>query len=210
MKVAQKLGLLLIAMCGLWWLAVSRPERTATTDGGPSSEPEAADTAIAPDPTQPAGWAAPPAAPRQREKTANSPSASTEPAPINTPEPEATRSDSPTQVAQVAAPQKQGPVEELAQRFAGESRDSSSPSADERVKSAFDDPAIPDDTLRTVECRRSVCRAELRWSPERDAAYVLGLTRAVGSFEAPLGINEAGPADADGLRPLVVYFGLKR
>jgi hypothetical protein len=113
-------------------------------------------------------------------------------------------------MSNAAVPQRQGPVEELSQRFASESRGDSSEREDARVKAAFVDPQIPSSLLENVECRRSVCRLQLRWSPQHDPGYVLGLTRAVGSFSAPLGIEEPGPADANGLRPLVVFFELSR
>jgi hypothetical protein len=98
----------------------------------------------------------------------------------------------------------------LAKRFAGESRGADSDKEDARVRAAFSDPAIPAGMLHSVECRRSACRVELRWSAEHDAAYVLGLTRAVGSFSVPVGIEGAGAPDREGARPLVLYFGLGR
>jgi hypothetical protein len=108
------------------------------------------------------------------------------------------------------APKTQGPVAELSQRFAGESRGPDSEQDEARIRAAFVDPTIPPTLLRSVECRRSVCRTELRWSEEHRAGYVLGLTRAVGDFAVPVGIEGAGPIDTDGLRPVVVYIRLAR
>jgi hypothetical protein len=108
----------------------------------------------------------------------------------------------------VAPPQSQGPFAELQQRFASESRGPSSPDAEAHIRAAFTDPAIATQTLHNVECKHSVCRAELRWSHEHNAGYVLGLTRAVGKFVVPVGIESAGPPEADGYRRVVVYIGL--
>lgn len=140
-----------------------------------------------------------PAAPPSRtQEQLEPPAAKTEPGEATTP----------AKAATAVVPTRQGPVDELAKRFAGESRGDSSTEQDARVRAAFVDPAIPPEMLHSVECRRSVCRAELRWTAQHDVGYVLGLTRAVGSLSAPLGIEAPGAPDDSGARPLVVYFGL--
>jgi hypothetical protein len=193
-----KLTLGAAVLLAIWWLAVSSPTPPSEV---PESAAAAADVPVAPAARAEAAaqtTPAPPAVDPAREPT-QPPSAAPAAAPAQ-----------PSAAPSAPVPQKQGPVEELSRRFAGESRGSSSEQDEGRVRAAFTHPEIPASVLRRVECRRSVCRADLRWSADHDAAYVLGLTHAVGTFSAPVGFEAAGDADADGHRPLVVYFGLAR
>jgi len=176
-----------LAVLLFWWLAISSP----------TSSPDVAASAgsSAPAPNEPSVAPAL-VAPRTAEK----------PKSIDEPTVQRTAAEP----SSAKAPQRQGPVAELSQRFSSESRALSSAEDEAQVRAAYVDPAIPPMLLRSVECRRSVCRAELRWSAEHEAGYVLGLTRAVGKYVVPVGIESAGPAEADGHRPVVVYIGLAR
>jgi hypothetical protein len=192
-----KLALLGAALLAIWWLAVSSPESPSDL------EDFAAAGAGAPLPVQAAAEAKP-------APTAEAPVTAQE----GEPEPPSAAStvspDRAKPAVNAMLPLRQGPVDELSKTFASESRGEGSAPEEARVKEAFVDPQIAKALLHSAECRRTVCRLELRWSPERDPGYVLGLTKAVGSFSAPLGVEEPGPADAQGQRPLVVYFGLAR
>lgn len=190
-----KLAALAAVLLAIWWLAVSTPEDPSEAEefaaaGAPSAAPEPVQTQAArvepPDPKEPAE---PPSAPAVADA----------PLPAQ---------DRPKPAINAVLPQRQGPVDELSKTFASESRGEGSAPEEARVKEAFVDPQISKALLHSVECRRSVCRLELRWSPERDPGYVLGLTKAIGSFSAPLGVEAPGPADEQGQRPLTVYFGL--
>jgi hypothetical protein len=200
-----KLALFAVALFAIWWLAMSSPEQPLEAADGAAGEH--AEPTPAPAPPAAAAPSQPKLVPAYAPPAAEQPAAPAAPPPAAEPTaaPAAPAAPAPPEVP---VPQRQGPVEELTQRFAGESRGPSSEQDEARVRTAFNDPAVPTTTLHRVECRRTVCRAELRWSPQQDAPYVLGLTKAVGSFSAPLGIEGAGPPDADGQRPLVVYFGL--
>lgn len=106
-------------------------------------------------------------------------------------------------------PRRQGPVAELAQRFAGESRGPGASADEARLRAPFARvPTIPPALVPSFECRRSVCRAELRWEVHLGASYNAALMRAVGRPAASFGIEEAGEPDADGYRPVTVYIGL--
>jgi type IV secretory pathway VirB10-like protein len=182
-------GLLAVAVVALWWMATSRPQDVDVRDTEfqpvpASPAPPAADKSLpeAPVPSKPAAAPAPPAK-------------------------QAPESEQPEPVGS-NLPQQQGPVDELARRFAGESRGHDSQHAEANARKAFTDPTIPPDMLRTIECRRSVCRAELRWSEQSNNGYVLGLTRAVGSYSAALGIAQPGEPEADGRRSVVTYWSL--
>lgn len=193
MPLLAKLALLGAALLAIWWLAVSSPESPSDAEDFAAAGSAAPVQAARAEPPAAATEAAEPAAEAKPEP----PSAANTPAP-----------DRAKPVVNALLPQRQGPVDELSKTFASESRGEGSAPEEARVKEAFVDPQIAKALLHSAECRRSVCRLELRWSAERDPGYVLGLTKAVGSFSAPLGVEEPGPADAQGQRPLVVYFGL--
>jgi hypothetical protein len=196
MSTPVKMALLALALIAVWWMAMSpsaAPYEPAAESG---SDAPPAEYTVRPPEAQPA-----PPVTAQIEQ----------PAPVQEPSaPSAAPEPAPEPAPSVNVPMRQGPVPELSLRFAAESRGASSEQDEARVRSAFDDPAIPAALLDSVECRRGVCRTVLRWSPERDAAYVLGLTKAVGSFSAPLAIEGAGAPDADGVSPVVVYFSFDR
>lgn len=198
-----KLAALGAALLAIWWLAVSSPETPSEAEDFAA----AGSTSAAP-PTAPAPSAA--ALPEQHSAEGPAEPASEPAAPAATDTPTPTAPDRPKPTVGAVLPQRQGPVDELSKTFASESRGEGSAPEEARVKEAFVDSQIAKALLHSVECRRSVCRVELRWSPERDPGYVLGLTKAVGSFSAPLGVEDPGPADAQGQRPLIVYFGLAR
>jgi hypothetical protein len=200
------LALVGVAALAAWWLAMTPPAVLEQVSAPPSGAAGEQRTLAPADPSKPAEQASP----LTGEQRSPSPSPRTDEQQRSAAGPEPEVAQHMPAANTPAVPTRQGPVDALAKRFAGESRGASSETEDARVRAAFSDPAIPTDMLRTVECRRSVCRAELRWSAQHDAAYVLGLTRAVGTFSAPLGVEEAGAPDGDGARPLVVYFGLTR
>lgn len=196
-----KIAALGAALLALWWLAVSAPE-------APPQELEdfaAAGAVAAPNLPEPVHQEQTPPTPEPpvQEEGAEPSTAPAEPATAQAPAP-----DRPQPNLNAVLPQRQGPVDELSKTFASESRGEGSAPEEARIKEAFVDPQISKALLHSVECRRTVCRLELRWSPERDPGYVLGLTKAVGSFSAPLAIEEPGPADPQGQRPLTIYFGL--
>ena len=199
MPLLAKLAALGAALLAIWWLAMSAPE-------DPSEVEDFAAAGAPASPTREEPAEAPRDEPPKAEKAAQ-PSEPVAPAAAPA-DPAAPDRAKPTVIA--VLPQRQGPVDELSNTFASESRGEGSAPEEARVKEAFVDPQIAKALLHSVECRRSVCRLELRWSPERDPGYVLGLTKAVGNFSSPLGVDEPGPADAQGQRPLVVYFGLAR
>lgn len=204
MSTGVKVALLGLVLIAVWWLAISPvPERhDAADDAAVSGRVAMPVRAVAPL----AGKAA--AAPAEPpEPTANTMNTAKEEAPEA---PNAPSAPEPEPAVQANLPTRQGPLEELVERFASESRGPNSDADDLRVRNAFTDPEIPATLLQSAECRRTVCRVTLRWTPETDAAYVLGLTRAVGTFSAAVAIEGAGQPESDGTRPLVVLFSLTR
>jgi len=191
MRVGLSFAALIAIVIGLWWVAiVERPapsgavREPALASSGGAAAPVASPAALE--------------APRANVVAQGPPPGAAEARPADAPrEPAA---------APTLAPPRQGPVEELSQRFETEPRASSAGEIERHVEAAFRDPTIPTNTLKSVVCRQTVCRLEVRWTEQSYAAYVLGLTRAVATFSDALAI-EPGEPEPNGARLLKVYWG---
>lgn len=146
----------------------------------------------------------------------------TKPAPANAPVPAADpaapspapRPEPPPPTSQLPPPERTGPVDELAARFASESRDASASASEKAIEAAFISTDVPSSLLHSVQCRRSVCRVETRWAPDRAIGFMSAFTRLLlvppGStaprvFDSNLGIAPDGNVDASGARNVTVY-----
>jgi hypothetical protein len=74
---------------------------------------------------------------------------------------------------------------------------------------------VPAGLLKSVLCRRTVCRVETRWAPDRGIGFMSAFTRllmqapgadVVRVFDTNLGISPEGEPDAAGVRPVEVYI----
>jgi hypothetical protein len=71
----------------------------------------------------------------------------------------------------------QGPVEEYRRQFESEPRSSASAEVESRLRSAFPAGDGAPDMFKSVLCRETICRVELRWSPDRRKAWMVGVSR---------------------------------
>jgi hypothetical protein len=127
----------------------------------------------------------------------------TEPTQVKMPA-EQPSSEAPTQVP---APKREGPVDELKALFASEPRDSAAPPFESRIEAAFRHEGVPDALFKSVLCRQSVCKIELRWAPERSMGYMIGMTLVSADFDkAPPAIDPVGEPAADGTLIVHVYW----
>jgi hypothetical protein len=118
-------------------------------------------------PAAPASPSQPPAAPQQPE----------DPAPLPPPEPS-------------------GPIAELKKAFEKEPRDSAARLPEARIESEFIRSDITPGLLKSVLCRKSVCKVEVLWTPERAIAFMSAFTRLSADFEPDIALDPHGPADA--------------
>lgn len=196
-----KVAGLVVAIAVFWWLATSTPAASPRLAESDSSSSAAARHAA---PTRGSSG-------RTRLSTLGTVAEHSEPDPVRTSDeaPSFGLDHHHSQAPSHVYPREQGPVTELAQRFASESRGPNSEANELRVRAPFAAvPTIPPALVPSFECRRSVCRTELRWSFDLGASYTAALMRAVGKPAAPYGVEEAGEPDADGFRPVVLYIGL--
>jgi hypothetical protein len=204
----------LVLAAALLWIVTG----WQTRDQG-SHRSDEIDDAVAP------SAAADPAAPSERAPAANiaqpgvapsAPSVPTAPAaPIAPAAPAApiVREPAPP-VADLPAPEKTGPVDELKALFASEPRDSAAGSFEKQIEAAFRGNEVPPGLLKSVLCHSTVCRVETRWSPERGIGFMAAFTRLMmapdgrpaGQFDSGLAVSPEGEPDAHGTRAVDVYL----
>jgi hypothetical protein len=202
----RQTGWIAVALVGtaavLWMLMgwpTGRPPRAAPSSAGGAPVDEALVAEPPPSEPEPPAAAAPPAAADPSAK----------PAPRAPSEPE------PAPAANLPPPEKTGPVDELKARFANESRDPRASDLEKSIEAAFKNDDVPAALLGSIECRRSVCKVETRWSADRAIGFMSAFTRLLmlppGSttpqvFDTNLAVSPEGAPDANGVRTVDVYL----
>jgi hypothetical protein len=103
----------------------------------------------------------------------------------------------------------QGPVAEYRTLYESESRQSNAAELEAKVSVAFQESKPPPDMIRSILCRQTICKIEMRWSMDRMRPYIGGLTRAQANFTIPVAVSPVGPKDAEGMRLVEVYLKRK-
>lgn len=113
----------------------------------------------------------------------------------------------------------QGPVAEYRRTHESERRDSAATDVERHIRAAFPESDHAPDLFKSVLCRETVCKVEIRWAADRVQPYVAALKRiGVGDygkaqqgpgFAAPLALSPIGPKDADGVRLVELYLKRK-
>lgn len=170
--------------------------------------------------------AAPVDAPAEHEpphdpETAKAAQVPEEPEPAQAPEPtaaEAQPSD-PHDMPDIPRPERMGPVDELEQRFRTEPRSSSAAELEKQITDVFRAGDLPPELMKSVLCRRTVCRIETRWTPARAEAFLGALMRVVtGSgpdgtgpsevFDTDVAVSPHDDGDDNGVIAVDVYLRL--
>ncbi|HKP64093.1 MAG TPA: hypothetical protein VJV78_45470, partial [Polyangiales bacterium] len=103
----------------------------------------------------------------------------------------------------------QGPFAERKRTFETEPRDSAATGAESMVRAAFNHPDGAPDLFKSVLCRQTVCKVEIRWNSDRLGAYVAGMTRISVDFDPEFASGPGGPPNPDQTRPVTVYLKRK-
>jgi hypothetical protein len=113
----------------------------------------------------------------------------------------------------------QGPVAEYRRAHESERRDSAATDIERHIRAAFPDSGGAPGLFKSVLCRETVCKVEIRWAADRVQPYVAAMKRiGVGDygkaqqgpgFAAPLALSPIGPKDADGVRLVELYLKRK-
>lgn len=96
-----------------------------------------------------------------------------------------------------------GPVAEYKARFASEPRDSAASDAERLARDAFKLTDSANPVFRSVLCRKTVCKLEVRLAPDQLGAYVAGMGRLTQHFDTHLGVTRT--AEHAGEVSLEVY-----
>jgi hypothetical protein len=106
----------------------------------------------------------------------------------------------------VPAPQASGPIAELKQAFEKEPRDSAAQLPESRIQNEFKKSDIAPGMLKSVLCRKSVCKVEVLWTPERAGSFMAAFTRLSAEFEPDLALDPHGTPVAQQELQVDVYL----
>ena len=106
----------------------------------------------------------------------------------------------------IPPPQTSGPVTELKAAFENEPRDSAARTPESRIESEFKRTEMPAGLLKSVMCRKTVCRVETVWSPARAEGFMGAFMRLISDFKPTLALDTHGAPDAQGDLRIDVYL----
>jgi hypothetical protein len=191
----------LVLVGGLLWVVTAWP--TPEDDRPDPLEPEVPAEQASPQPAAVPVIGTPPKAP--------------EPAAEKPPEPPPAQPQPAQPMRQPHAPpdddmfaKEQGPVAEYKHLYETEPRDSAANLTESEIRAAFSAADGAPDLFKSVLCRQTVCKLDLRWSNDRMGPYIAGITRAAaGGFSASVAVSPGGPMGDDKVRPIEVYIKRK-
>lgn len=102
-----------------------------------------------------------------------------------------------------------GPLDELQRRFEHEPRDSAASDAESTIRAAFEPEQAHGELLRSVLCRATVCRIELRWTASKLGNYVAAMGRLSVRFAPEFASTAAGPEAGQQNRSVELYVERK-
>lgn len=189
----------LVLVGGLLWVAIGSHAPTDDVSALQPAEPE-----------QPAANALPPTAAKAAPPT-----------PMAEPVPATAASATPQEGPSPEAPEPPagfdyeikgdiGPVAEYRALFESQPRDSAATDVELMLQKAFEQSSAPRDLIRSIACRETVCKLEMRWSMERVKPYIASVAQFKGRFRLPVALTPVGPPDADGVRPVEVFLQRRR
>jgi hypothetical protein len=105
-------------------------------------------------------------------------------------------------------PEAHGPTRALKLRFDSESAAGSTQPKELQLTASVKNSDPSPELLHGVTCRRTVCRVSVNWKAERRFPVMKLLTELRRDYDPNLGVDEAGPPNADGERTVDVYIDL--
>jgi hypothetical protein len=101
-----------------------------------------------------------------------------------------------------------GPLDELKQRYARETRASAAVESESLLTAAFADANLTPPLLKSVLCHEQVCKLEINWSADRMSNYIVAMTKASLHFDPNPGV-EPREWQSDRIRHVDAYLILK-
>lgn len=122
------------------------------------------------------------------------------------PQPERIPTPHPMSLDQARPPTQQGPLRELKHQYAGESRAQSSSAQEAKLRTLLTTVNIPAELVHAIACRRSTCKVDMSWTPERYLAYVIASGRLKHKYGSRVAAEPAIEPAADGSQPVSLYI----
>jgi hypothetical protein len=195
----------------LLWLVMAWHAPQAPTDEEPVAQQEE-------QPALPNAVAPQPSAARQAEPSLAPAAAALAPELEEPPKPQAPPQDpllvtqpDGTRVFSDQIKADKGPVAEYRALYESESRDYAAGQVESVIRNAFTDPDKASDLIKSISCRETICKLEMRWSADRLRPYIAGIQRAEQSvrFKTPFALSPVSPPDGKGVRLVEVYLKRK-
>jgi hypothetical protein len=106
-------------------------------------------------------------------------------------------------------PRATGPTEVLKAAYDNQTRDALwAKDTETRIGTLFTGD-VPAEMLQNANCRKAVCRLQLRWTRERATAYVAVYQSLHQEFGPEVGVEPIGALDADGRQQVDIYVTRK-
>jgi hypothetical protein len=102
-------------------------------------------------------------------------------------------------------PKSSGAVDVLKRAYAQESSDASSREIEQQIRSLFGAEYLPIEMLRSITCRKTVCKISVYWTKDNPLSYMV-LVMKVGYQQSDVfAIESASEPDREGRLPVDVY-----
>jgi hypothetical protein len=101
-----------------------------------------------------------------------------------------------------------GPVAEYRALYESEPRDYAAGQVESVLRDSFAKSDTAGDLIKSISCRETICRVEMRWTADRLRPYIAGIQRAEQSvrFKLPFALSPVSPPDGKGIRLVEVYL----
>jgi hypothetical protein len=184
-----------VALIALWLVVLWKPHKESSAAAPrTASEPAApAAPSAVPDPLPASAPPSKPAPPIAQPS-------------VSAPQPNPDTTSPTPRPGEIPPPRTEGPVAESIQLYATEPRASDASNLEARIAQAFRRPEVPSELLKSVICRQTVCKVEVRWTPERVVGYMGAFMDLIREFDSRQMAILPGTRDPSGVLPVDVYL----
>lgn len=143
------------------------------------------------------------AAPESAQERPAAPPTSATPTPTQAPE-------EGNEPPRIPVPTATGPIASLKHAFESEPRDSAAHAPEARIEGEFKKSDIDPGLLKSAQCRESVCRVEVNWSPARAQSFMAAFTRLSADFEPDIAFDPQATSEGKQETQVDVYLPRRR
>lgn len=190
-------------VCIAWlsWAWSPRVDRIDQTDEPAASEAVEAGPPMQPEPA-PAAKQSPPA---PQPKAPEPPPPASEDAPVQ--EPERIPTPHLMSLDQTKPPEQSGPLSELKNQYASESRSAASSATEDKLRELLSEARnVPSELVQGISCRRSICKLDLQWTARRRLGFVVVLESFKQMYNQRVAVDPPAGRAEDGAYPTTLYL----